>query len=158
MTTRTVRERIGTWIRACRGRGGREPATPAMFRLRDLLPDLARIYRVQFIADAYTPVNARLGAQRASEPEALYQVLSRAANPTHRWDRRGNLIRLRSRTWFLDRPKEVPLRLVRHWKELTDQHGALPLETYEEMARSLTDLQMENLGHVGEDVELPQTV
>src|SRR5205807_2328552 len=47
---------------------------------------------------------------------------------------------------------------VRHWKELCDQHGALPLETYVEMAHSLTDLQMENLGHVAEDVELPQTV
>jgi hypothetical protein len=83
---------------------------------------------------------------------------------THRWDRVptkwvvGNLIRLRSRTWFLDRPKEIPLRLVRHWKELTDQHGALPLETYLEMANSFTDLQMENLGSVGEDVALPQTV
>src|SRR5207249_11519765 len=39
-----------------------DPGAPAMFRLRDLLPDMARRYKVQFIGDAYTPVNARLGA------------------------------------------------------------------------------------------------
>jgi hypothetical protein len=134
-----------------------DPFTPAMFRMRDLLPDLARTYKVQFIADAYTPVNGRMGAQAFTGLEPLYRILS-AATPTHRWDRRGNLIRLRSRTWFLDRPKEIPLRLVRHWKELTDQHGTLPLETYLEMARTLTDLQMENVGNVVEDVELPPTI
>jgi hypothetical protein len=132
--------------------------SPAMYRLRDVLPDLARTYHVQFIADAYTPARARFNALRFTEPEPLYRLLSGFAKPTHRWDHQGNLIRLRSRTWFLDRPKEIPLRFARRWKELTDQHGALPLETYLEMANSFTDLQMENLAHVGEDVELPQTV
>jgi beta-lactamase regulating signal transducer with metallopeptidase domain len=132
-----------------------DPGTPAMFRLRDLLPDLARTYKVGFIADAYTPVNGRLGPGAFSGPESLAQFLSSIASMTHRWDHRGNLVRLRSRTWFLDRPKEIPLRLVRHWKELIDRHGALPLEAYIEMTRSLTDLQLENLSHIGEDVELP---
>jgi hypothetical protein len=126
-----------------------EPSTPAMFRMRDLLPDLARTYHVQFISDAYTPVGARLGAHQFTEPQSLYQLLSNLTRPSDRWDRRGNLVRLRSRTWFLARPKEIPLRYVRHWKNLTDQHGALPLDSYLEMVSHFTDLQMENLANVG---------
>jgi hypothetical protein len=67
----------------------------------------------------------------------------------------GRLIRLRSRTWFLDRPREVPLRLVRRWKALFEQYGALPLDEYARMATTLTDAQFENLPVVYSDAGLP---
>jgi hypothetical protein len=84
-------------------------------------------------------------------------VLDRAVGNTLRWEHRGRLIRLRSRTWFLDRPRELPLRLVRHWKEAADRRGALPLD--ELMAgAALPDAQLETIGMVAVQAALSPTL
>ena len=88
------------------------------WRLRDLLPDLARTYGVQFIADAY-------GDGPAVQPEqlfdlktpALWELLNGWAGLEYRWDHEGDLVRLRDWSWYLDRPREIPLRLLRRWRE-----------------------------------------
>jgi hypothetical protein len=111
-------------------------------RLSDLLPEIAGTYGVQIIADAYRTA-PRVGGSLPSEPVALYALLDRLAAGTHRWENRGSMALVRSRTWFFDRPREIPLRFVRRWKELGDRYGLLPLEECIAMANTLPDIQLE---------------
>jgi hypothetical protein len=67
----------------------------------------------------------------------------------------GSLIRLRSRTWFFDRLREVPVRLVRHWKQIAVKQGLLPLDEYVAMATSLTDAQLGSLDQAIDQADLP---
>jgi hypothetical protein len=137
-------------------------------RVQDLLPDLARTYGVQFIADAYwaSPSHTE-GELLIGEPVSLTTLLDRLAGDSLLWDRvsltgagdagtsAGTLIRLRSRRWFFDRPTEIPLRLIRQWRELCDRHGALPLETCLEMVTSLNDGQLAMVGRLASEGVLP---
>jgi hypothetical protein len=123
--------------------------------LRELLPELARIYDVDFIADAYwlsAPVFAR---EVTREPAALYRILDRTAGPLQQWDRRGRLIRMRSRTWFFDRPREVPLRLVRRWQSVCREHGALPIAEWRDLLGALNQEQLETMPDILMQTELP---
>jgi hypothetical protein len=127
--------------------------------LRDLLPALAQTYHVQFLSDAYWNHAAEVSIRDAlAEPAPLFRLLDGAPSFTHRWERRGALIRLRSWTWFLDRPKEIPLRLVRRWRSLYEAHGALPLDEYLSMVGQLTDTQLAGLDDVASQAGLPAEV
>jgi hypothetical protein len=56
---------------------------PLRWQLRDLLPDLARTFGVQFISDAYWRMPPGLSVTALSaEPVALFELLDRA---TGRW-------------------------------------------------------------------------
>jgi hypothetical protein len=125
--------------------------------LRDLMPELARTYGVQFISDAYWDNAAVVEAQAlAAQPTPLFAVLDgERTRDTHHWDRKGDLIRLRSRTWFLDRPREVPLPLVHRWQDLIRARGALSLEEYMAMTTALTDDQLYALDDVVYQTDLP---
>jgi hypothetical protein len=115
--------------------------------LHDLLPDLARTYGVQFIADSYwsAPWIFTNGFP-PRDPIALYALLDRyLLQSTLRWERKGNLIRLRTLRWFVDRPREVPLRLVRRWTEVCRRQAALPLEEYLDEVAPLRDEQLQSL-------------
>src|SRR5207248_671840 len=93
--------------------------------VNDLAADVARAYDVQILSDSYWPDAVSIQSAFTGEPIALFSLLDRYAGFTHRWDHHGGggpsggagprVIRLRSRTWFLQRPREVPLRLVRRW-------------------------------------------
>jgi hypothetical protein len=134
------------------------------------LPYLARTYNVQCISDAYwnSPFSSESEVS-PGEPIALHALLDRLVGSHYLWDRvpvdsnrqprisgeralpsgaagDGPLVRLRSRQWFYDRPQEVPLRLIRQWRGLAEQYGALPLAAYLEIARSLNDGQLASLG------------
>jgi hypothetical protein len=123
---------------------------------RDLLPDLARIYDVSIISDAYTKSASGLFVSQSfpSEPTALSALLDRLAGG-YEWDHQGRLIRMRSRTWFLERPREIPLRLARRWKAMGEQYGALPFEEYVRMVTELSDGQLEGLTLLAREVKLP---
>jgi hypothetical protein len=112
--------------------------------LRNLLPELARTYDVQFISDAYWTHAAVVEASAlAAQPVSLAALLDGPRTEyTHDWDRRDRLIRLRSRTWFLDRPRDVPLRVVQRCRDLIRTRGALPVEEYLSLATTLTDGQL----------------
>jgi hypothetical protein len=123
---------------------------------RVLLVDLARIYGVNLISDAYwgsRPFRPDLERVLASgEPAALYTLLDRHF---YRCDRVGDLVRLRSRKWFLDRPREIPLRLVRGWQASWDRKGGLSLDEYVDIARGLTEEQATNLPATIREASLP---
>jgi hypothetical protein len=115
--------------------------------LGEMLPDVARIYGVSLISDAYN--GDRTTTRFASAPPiALYDLLDRLAGDRHVWDHRGRLVRFRYRAWPFARPQEVPMRLLRHWQALLDRDGALPLEEWLSMT-TLTDLQLDTLFHWG---------
>jgi hypothetical protein len=134
------------------------PASQPAWRFQDLLPDLARTYDVQFLGDAYywsiSPPSSMMGSAPA-EPIALSELLDRYGAPSYRWQHQGHLIRLRSRTWFFDRPHEIPLRTIRRWRTLHDQYAALPLEEYVRLVASLSDAQWEGLPRLVQEVGLP---
>jgi hypothetical protein len=127
-----------------------DPLFPSASRtarlLPEVLPELARAYGVDFIADSYwrggweAPIVSGLAA--TTGPRPLFEVLNSLAGRA--WDRRGELIRIRDRTWFLDRPREIPLRTVRRWTSLTDRLGALPLEEFVSAA-TLSERQADTL-------------
>lgn len=116
--------------------------------VRQLLPEWARTYDVQFLADAYSSAwrSRYTPTPAGATPTALFEHLDRHVQFSHHWERQGNLIRLRSRTWFLDRPREIPLRLVRSWQEQQRQRGTLTLEKLAGIATSLTEAQLDGLG------------
>jgi hypothetical protein len=89
---------------------GISPWVAGFWWLRDLLPALARTFDVDFISDAYWNQAPVLTRQMTQGPVRLYQLLNRAAGPTQRWNRQGRLVRMRSRSWFFLRRREVPLR------------------------------------------------
>jgi hypothetical protein len=127
------------------------------WRLPELLPDLAAAYGGSFISDAYwMSRTVSSTALTNAEPTALFALLDRLVGLYFRWDASGTLVRFRSRTWFFDRPHEVPLRLTRHWKERVDQQGALSLEEYAAEVASLEEGQLQTLREIANDVGLPR--
>jgi beta-lactamase regulating signal transducer with metallopeptidase domain len=133
------------------------PNAIRIWRLSELLPEVARTYGVNLIADAYWTAPAISVPQLSTGvPTSLYKLLDRMAGPRYRWQRHGPLLRLRSRNWFFDRPREIPLRLVRRWKALVEQHGALPLEEYLQSVVALSDNQLESLGLLREAAAFPE--
>jgi hypothetical protein len=152
-TRRSLRPGIEPHLDAARPDGN------SVGELRRLLADIARTYGVNLISDSYW--NNPLHLERPSfsrEAAPLYWWLDHLAGTTHCWERRGNLIRLRSRTWFVDRSLEIPLRLVRRWQGLYAELGALPLHECVAMATTLTEGQLQCLRSVVRDGTLPDEV
>jgi hypothetical protein len=122
------------------------PGDGSRWYLTDLLPDLARVYGLNFIADAYWRSGAALDAAAPlAEPVSLAWILERMIDFGSRWERRGNLILIRNERWYLHRLGEIPLRLVRRWRVAYEQHAALPLEEFVTAATTLSEAQVETL-------------
>jgi beta-lactamase regulating signal transducer with metallopeptidase domain len=127
--------------------------------LRDLLPALSKAYDVQFISDAYWNHAAEASIRAAvTDLTPLHTILDGRPTFTHRWDRRGNLIRMRSRTWYLDRPREVPVRMARRWKALIEERGVLPLDEYLRMVTELSDAKLASLDDIASQEGIPNEV
>jgi hypothetical protein len=133
----------------------RFPGAPRRARfLAEFLPEVARAYGVNFIADTYGYEIRPFGGETSlrpplvplADPAPLFEVLDRLAGYFHAWDRRGSLVRIRYRNWFLARPTEIPLRHVRRWLAVTDRLGALPLAEFASAVGTMTDYQIPLLG------------
>jgi len=59
-----------------------------------------------------------------------------------RWNKEGGWLRFRSASYFNDRLKEVPNRLLAHWGDSRKEHGALTLDDLIEIAQ-LSDAQLD---------------
>jgi hypothetical protein len=64
------------------------------------------------------------------------------------------VIRIRSRTWFMQRPREIPERLLQRWKQETTRQGALTLDTWLEIG-ALRDAQLQHLPELIYSAGLP---
>ncbi|MFN3652039.1 MAG: hypothetical protein ACK47B_20885 [Armatimonadota bacterium] len=112
--------------------------------LHELLPEIARAYRINLVSDAYQSSQLLLESRQAEELP-LYEVLNRYLFPKSGWERDGDYLRVRSRTWYLDRGSEVPLRLVRDWAAALRQKPHVDLDQAGEMVRALSDEQLRQL-------------
>jgi RNA polymerase sigma-70 factor (ECF subfamily) len=107
----------------------------------DALEALHRATRLPLVADYYT----RLYEPRAVavQPQPLFDALNRLADAMRlRWHKDENWLQFRSASYYDDRLKEVPNRLLARWSAARRQHGALTLDDLIEIAE-LPDAQLD---------------
>lgn len=85
------------------------------------------------VADAYTRLYTRddVSMKDATAFAALVRVGDALGQ---RWRREGDFLLARSTSWFWDRRKEVPRRLLARWKQDREREKGLPLRDLLEMA------------------------
>jgi hypothetical protein len=104
----------------------------------DVLEALCRATHLPLVADSYT---------RLYKPETVsVRNQSRFAALNHlsdamrlRWNKDGNWLQFRSTSFYDDRLKEVPNRLLTRWAAARRQHGFLTLEDLVEIAQLSDD-------------------
>jgi hypothetical protein len=107
----------------------------------DVLEAVHRVSGLPIVSDYYT---------RLCKPEAvsvhsrsLFDALNQVADAMRlHWNKDGNWLQFRSTSYYDDRLKEVPNRLLVRWAAIQRQHGMLPLEELTEIAQ-LTDAQLD---------------
>jgi hypothetical protein len=106
----------------------------------DVWEEIHRRTHLPIVADAYTRlyVASRFKRQKVTTFEALCQL---GDGMGVRWKKDGEFLLGRSTSFFWDKLKEVPDRLLVHWQEDRDRQGALPLEDLVAMA-ALSDEQV----------------
>jgi hypothetical protein len=96
------------------------------------------------VADYYTRLfpPAEVSVRNLS----LFDALSRLSDRMRlRWSKDGEWLQFRSTSYFSDRLKEVPNRLLARWAESRRQHGALTFDDLVEIAQ-LSDAQLDASG------------
>jgi hypothetical protein len=123
--------------RASAAEGAVEPkATTA-----DALAALHRSTGLPIVADYYTRLY--LPSEVSVAKMRLFDALNQLADTMRlRWSKEGNWLQFRSASYYDDRLKEVPNRLLTRWSASRKQHGALPLEDLLEIAQ-LADTQLD---------------
>jgi Putative zinc-finger len=108
--------------------------------MADVLEALHRATGLALVADAYT---------RLYKPETVsvrsqsrFAALNRLSDAMRlRWNKEGSWLQFRSTSFYDDRFKEVPNRLLTRWAAARRQHGFLTLEDLVEIAQ-LSDAQL----------------
>ncbi len=115
-------------------------------RLHEILPAIAQVYGVDFIADAYR--EQRLPPQPSDQAEELnlYEALNRYAYPSAEWNKSGSIFEVRSRGWHFDRLPELPDRFVAEWAERLRKAHRMTLDETAPLVTALRDLQLQHLG------------
>jgi hypothetical protein len=99
----------------------------------DVLEALHRATDLPIIGDSYTHLYESEAVTRRNQP--LFDVLSQLADAMRlRWQREGSWLQFRSTSYYEDRLKEVPNRLLSRWAAARCQHGGLPLDELLEIA------------------------
>jgi hypothetical protein len=123
-----------------RGYGGSLPAQP-MVTTAEVLEALHRTTGLPIVADYYTRLYPAAEFSLKSRP--LFEALNDLADRMRlRWSKDGEWLRFRSASYFHDRLKEVPNRLLTRWAASRREHGALTVEDLCEIAR-LSDAQLD---------------
>jgi hypothetical protein len=120
--------------------GGGAPSEPKV-TTADVLEALHRATGMPIAADFYTRLYKPDAVSLRAQP--LFAALSQLAETMRlRWSLDGGWLQFRSATYYHDRRKEVPNRLLVRWAETRRQHAMLPLDDLVEIAR-LTDAQLD---------------
>jgi len=125
------------------GRRSLEYVWPAWPTLGDLAEALHR-EGIEVAADSF--VSARFEPSRLRGRRTLAEVrefLEKELDYT--WRREGNLLFLRSRHYYRDRPAEVPERIVRPWRARVEVKRAPSLDDLAELAGALTNPQARSM-------------
>jgi hypothetical protein len=110
----------------------------------DLLEAFHRSTGRDVIGDYYTRLYEPDVLARFSAKQTVFQALCHVSDAARlRWGRDENWLTFRSASFFNDRPKEVPARLLDRWKEARQGNSnQLPLNSLCEIA-SLSDTQLD---------------
>jgi hypothetical protein len=127
------------------------PGSPTFLHVYEILPVLAEAYGVDLVADAYRAQRFSRQPPAAPQEMALYEALNRFLEYAADWTRDGEFLRVRSVTWYYDRPAEIPARVVRHWSALLRRERALTLDNAAALALALRDEQWPHLEGVLRD-------
>jgi hypothetical protein len=93
------------------------------------------------VADFYTRLYKPESVSVKGRP--IFDVLNRVADTMRlRWGKEGGWLQFRSASYYHDRLKEVPNRLLTRWAVSRRQHGTLPLDQLVEMVQ-LSDAQLD---------------
>jgi hypothetical protein len=126
------------------------PVTGRKVTTADVLEALHRASGLPIVADFYTHLYPRETVQVTGQ--TVFEALNRLADAMHlRWSKEGDWLRFRSVSYYDNRVKEVPNRLLAGWAAARRQHYGLPLDVLIEMAQ-LSDAQLDS-GFVGEGVK-----
>jgi RNA polymerase sigma-70 factor (ECF subfamily) len=130
---------------ACRpGPGGSSPdARGAGIKVTtaDVLEALYRATGTPIVGDYYTRLYPREAVSLKNVP--LHEALNHLSDAMRlRWRKEGDWLQFRSMSFFNDRQKEVPNRLLGRWSAARRQNGALTLEDLVEIAQ-LSDSQLD---------------
>jgi hypothetical protein len=107
----------------------------------DVLEALHRATGMPIVADSYTRLYKRGDVAARNQP--LFEALNQLADAMRlRWDKEGPWLRFRSTSYYDDRVKEVPNRLLTRWATSRREHGALTLEELIEISQ-LSDAQLD---------------
>jgi RNA polymerase sigma-70 factor (ECF subfamily) len=107
----------------------------------DVLEALHRATGLPIVADHYTRLYPAAAVSVRSLP--VYQALNQLADAMRlRWAREGDWLQFRSASYYDDRIKEVPNRLLTRWATSRRQRGWLSLDELVEIAQ-LPDAQLD---------------
>jgi len=107
----------------------------------DILEALHRATHVPIISDFYTRLYAPGSVSVQDQP--LYDALNHLADAMRlRWNKEDGWLQFRSASFYNDRPKEVPNRLLSRWAAARRERGALSLDHLIEIA-GLSDTQLD---------------
>jgi hypothetical protein len=107
----------------------------------DVLEALHRATGLPLVADYYTRLYPPASVSVKRLP--LFDALNQLADAMRlRWTRDGAWLQFRSASFYHDRLKEVPNRLLVRWTASRTQHGALTLDDLVEIAQ-LSDAQLD---------------
>lgn len=113
-------------------------------RLSTFLQRLHEKTGLPILADSF--IRARISDEQLAGRKPLYQLLQRLATEMdYQWELREGTLFLRSVLFYRDRPREIPLRLRRPWRERLAKNGVLSLNDLGEVATTLTDEQLRSL-------------
>jgi hypothetical protein len=108
--------------------------------IADVLETVHRATGLPLVADAYTRLYQPETVTMRAQP--LFTALNRLADGMRlRWNKEDHWLQLRSTSFYDDRLKEVPNRLLTRWAAARRQHGFLTLEDLVEIAQ-LPDTQL----------------
>jgi RNA polymerase sigma-70 factor (ECF subfamily) len=119
---------------SCRPLADPNAASEAKVTTADLLEALHHATGLPLVADYYTRLCAP--ATLSVENEPLFEALNQLADAMRiRWTRDGAWLQFRSASFYDDRLKEVPNRLLSRWAAARRTHGTLTLDDFVEIAQ-----------------------
>jgi hypothetical protein len=114
-------------------------------RVPEILPVVEEAFKIRIVGDAYNRQAMSFFPNPGTAPIPLYKVLDQMAGITRTWEREGDVIRLRSKSWAHDRRGEIPARYMRRWMANREKKGGFTLDDLAEMASLLRDEQIDSL-------------
>jgi hypothetical protein len=107
----------------------------------DVLEALHRATGIPIVADYYTRLYKPTAV--STRNQSLFGTLNQLADTMGlRWNKEGDWLQFRSASYYDDRLKEVPNRLLERWASLRRKQGALTLDDLIEIAQ-LSDAQLD---------------